>query len=89
MRRAKNTSKPSPKPSNKRPAGDMLKFHCVSHPLFFRLLRFRCLLFSNEGLDEILGRRQIAFCGRKVKARCFHSVARGYGFYDLFVFFWF
>ncbi len=36
-----------------------------------------------------LGRRQIAFCGRKVKTRRFHSVACGYGLYDLFVFFWF
>jgi hypothetical protein len=25
-------------------------------------MRFRCLFFNSEGLDEILGRRQIAFC---------------------------
>ena len=61
----------------------------ASAALFCRPLRLGCLLFKNEGLDEILGRRQIAFCGRKVKTCRFHSVACGYGFYDLFVFFWF
>jgi hypothetical protein len=89
VRRARNTSKLFPRPSNKRPAGRCAKILLPSATPFFCRLRLRCLLFKNEGLDEILGRRQIAFCGRKVKARRFHSVARGYGFYDLFVFFWF
>ena len=61
----------------------------ASATLFCRLLRLRCLFFNNEGLYKILGRRQIAFCGRKVKARRFHSIARGYGSDDLLVFFWF